>query len=107
MMHMTSFAGYGSIAFAVATFVVGVKAARLWYLASIIRPDPEWPREPVRGLPLEPVEPVQSQQGWTVAILEALSKSAAFNARAAKWTAWTVGLGSVSAILGALGSIAS
>jgi hypothetical protein len=106
-MHMTSFASYGSIGFAIATFAVGVRAARLWYLASVIQPDPEWPREPVMGLPLEPVEPTQSQQGWTMAILEALSKSAAFNARAAKWTAWAVGLGSVSAILGALGSIAS
>ena len=76
------------------------------YLASVIQPDPGWPKEPVMGLPFEPVEPIQSQQGWTVAILEALGKSAAFNAQAAKWTAWAVGLSSVSAVLGAVGSIA-
>jgi hypothetical protein len=107
MAHLISVASYGCIAFAVAVFGVGMRAARLWYLASVIQPDPGWPEEPVMGLPFEPVEPILSQQGWTVAILEALSKSAAFNARAAKWTAWAVGLSSVSAILGALSSISN
>ena len=106
MAHLISVASYGCIAFAVAVFGVGMRAARLWYLASVIQPDPGWPKEPVMGLPFEPVEPIQSQQGWTVAILEALGKSAAFNAQAAKWTAWAVGLSSVSAVLGAVGSIA-
>lgn len=107
MTHLISFAGYACITLAVAAFGVGMKAAQLWYLASVIQPDPGWPKEPVMGLPFEPVDPIQSQQGWTVAILEASRKSAALNAQAAKWTAWAVGLGSVAAVLGAVASIAN
>ena len=107
MTRLTSLAEYGCITLAVAAFAVGMRAARIWYLTSTIQPDPEWPREPVMGLPFEPVEPTLSQQGWTVAILVALSKSAVLNARAAKWTAWAVVLGSLSAVLGALGSMAN
>ena len=105
MSYLIAHAGYACIAFALAAFIVGLRAARLWYSAGRINPDPCWQKEPVTGLPFEPVDPTLSQMGWTSAILTAMDKSAALNARAAKWTAWAVLLSSVAAVLGALGSI--
>ncbi len=86
------------VALAVAAFGTGLRAAWLWYRASKVQPDPNWPKEPVAGLPLEPAEPTFTQLGWTSAILTAMQVSASLNTKAAFWTAISVILGAASAI---------
>jgi hypothetical protein len=86
------------IALAVAAFATGLRAAWLWYRASKVQPDPNWPQEPVAGLPLEPAEPTFTEIGWTSAVLTSMQVSASLNAKAAFWTAVSVVLAAASAI---------
>jgi hypothetical protein len=86
------------IALAVAAFATGLRAAWLWYRASKVQPDPNWPQELVAGLPLEPTEPTFTEIGWTSAVLTSMQVSASLNAKAAFWTAVSVVLAAVSAI---------
>ncbi len=88
------------VALAVAAFGTGLRAARLWYRASKVQPDPNWPKEPVAGLPLESADPTLGQMSWTSAILTAMQVSASLNTTAAFWTA-------ISVILGAPATIAA
>jgi hypothetical protein len=83
-----------SIVLAVAAFLVGLKAARDWYVSSQIVPDPGWS--------VEPGELSLSQMGWLAALMEASSKSAELNRTAALWTAWSVGLSAAASIAGNL-----
>ena len=86
------------VVLAVAAFGTGLRAAWLWYRASKVEPDPNWPKEPVADLPLEPADPTLSQMSWTSAILTAMQVSASLNTKAAFWTAISVILGAASAI---------
>ena len=86
------------VALAVAAFGTGLRAAWLWYRASKVQPDPNWPKEPVAGLPLESADPTLSQMSWTSAILTAMQVSASLNTKAAFRTAISVILGAASAI---------
>ena len=86
------------VALAVAAFGTGLRAAWLWYRASKVEPDPNWPKEPVADLPLETADPTLSQMSWTSAVLTAMQLSASLNTKAAFWTAISVILGAASAI---------
>ena len=86
------------VALAVAAFGTGLRAAWLWYRASKVEPDPNWPKEPVAGSPLEPADPTLTEMSWTSAILTAMQVSASLNTKAAFWTAISVILGAASAI---------
>ena len=84
------------VALAVAAFGTGLRAAWLWYRASKVQPGPNWPKEPVAGLPLESADPTLGQM--YIAILTAMQVSALLNTKAAFWTAISVILGAASAI---------
>lgn len=53
-------------------------------------------------LPFGPVDPMLAQMGRTAAIGEAMQKSAALNATAARWTALSVVLAGLASIFGSL-----
>jgi hypothetical protein len=91
-----------NLALAVAAFATGMRAAWLWYQASLVVPDPNWPKDYATGMPFQPPDPALAQMGWTAALLGANQNSAALNARAAWWTAITVCLTAISAIVGFL-----
>ena len=77
------------VALAVAAFGTGLRAAWLWYRASKVQPDPNWPKEP---------DPTLSQMNWTSAVLTAMQVSASLNTKAAFWTAISVILGAAATI---------
>jgi hypothetical protein len=91
-----------AIALAIGALASGLWAARQWYRSSQIQPDPNWPLDPTGTLPFEPVDQTLKQMGHTVAIYQAMQKSAALNASAARWTALSVVLGALAAIVGSL-----
>jgi len=80
-----------SIILALIAAGVGLRAAYLWYRASQVIPVPLWQ--------VEPGDTQLSQMGWLAAEMEATRQSGVFNRAAAIWTAWSVVLGAVSAIL--------
>jgi hypothetical protein len=82
-----------TIVLAALAFGCGLRAARLWYRSSLVKPEPEG---------FEPVDDYLRNMWWQSAQLEAADQSAALNGRAAKWTAWAVALSAASAIAGAL-----
>ncbi|SEI14935.1 hypothetical protein [Paraburkholderia hospita] len=74
-------------------FVVGLLAARYWFLASKVDPLPVWGDR-------EPVDQSLAQAGWIVGLLEASSESARLNRRAAALTAVAVVLTTGSGVAG-------
>lgn len=78
---------------ALAGFVVGILAARIWLLASRVIVSPQWGD-------IEPRDPVMSQAGWIVGLLEASTESARLNRRAAMLTAIAVLLTTGSGVAG-------
>lgn len=82
-----------TIILAVVAFGCGLRAARLWYRSSLVKPEPKG---------FEPVVTELRSMWWQSAQIEAADKSAALNGRAAKWTAWAVALSAASAVAGAL-----
>ena len=90
-----------SLILALGALVSGLTASWRWYQASQVQINPGWVGIDDYG-PLEPVLPEQQQMGWTVATLSAFSEAAGLNKAASLWTACSVGLTAVSAIIGAL-----
>ena len=82
-----------AIILASAGFVVGLLAARYWFLASKVDAMPAWGDR-------EPVDQSQAQAGWIVGLLEASSESARLNRRAAALTAVAVVLTTGSGVAG-------
>lgn len=106
-MKCFEWANLPGIVMALAALYVGIRAALIWKNASAVPTDPGWRTGPPIGesdtlRPSEPLDPVQAQMDWIVAIMEANAKSAALNRRAAIWTAWAVGLSVASSVLGVL-----
>jgi hypothetical protein len=92
-----------SIALASLALLAGLIAAWYWYRSSQVDIDPGWyPANPTG--PSEPVDPEQRQMDWTAAKLKAFKEVAAWNKKAALWTAGSVGLSAASAIVGAFAS---
>jgi hypothetical protein len=58
-----------------------------------VHPKPNWT--------FEPVEPTLKSMGWDAATLAAFDKAGRLNAKAALWTAASVVLSAISAIVGA------
>jgi len=83
------------IAIAILAFVTGLVAAWYWYRASKITADPGWGPN---GL-AEPGVHSAAQDAWIAAMLQSASESARLNKIAALWTAVTVALTSISAIV--------
>jgi len=77
---------------AVCALALGLRAARLWYLSSQVKPVPEGP---------EPVVPEMRAMWWQSAQIKAAGLSADLNARAAKWTAAAVVFGTIASVSGA------
>ncbi len=98
-----------SIVTAIAALFVGIRAALIWKAASAVPTDPGWRTGPPidendASKPIEPLDPVQAQMDWIVAIMKANAGSADLNRKAAIWTAWAVGLSVASSLLGVLAS---
>lgn len=87
---------YAAIALAVCAFLTGLRAARLWYLASKVHVMPFWSD----GQSIEPVDPVMSAAHWNVATQQTISKSGELNQRGAMWTAAAVVLSTASTLVG-------
>jgi hypothetical protein len=86
-----------------AALAAGLKAAREWYKSSKITPDPAWPLDPTGTSPMQPVDPMQTQNDWIAATIKALNEAGRLNAAAALWTAASVVLAAASAIFSSLG----
>jgi hypothetical protein len=74
-------------------FIVGLFAARYWFLASQVETAPVWGER-------EPVDQGEAQAGWIVGLLQASSESARLNRRAAALTAVAVALTTGSGVAG-------
>jgi len=83
------------IAIAILAAVTGMVAAGYWYRASRITADPGWGPN---GLARPGIHSAE-QDGWIVAMLQSASESAHLNKIAALWTAVTVALTGISAIV--------
>jgi len=81
-----------SICLALIAGVVGIVAAHFWLESAKIPIDP--PGD------FEPLEQADKAMFWTVGAMEAFTKSATLNKRAARWTAASVLLSTVAGILG-------
>lgn len=96
-----------SILLAIAGMATGLRSAWFWLEASRVEPDPVWQgRRPEDGWTWgESGETEAVQDRLIFAMIEAQTKSAELNKEAAQWTAITIVLGSLSAMLAALGGI--
>jgi len=84
-----------SFALALLALVTGLVAAARWYKASKVEIMPLWAE-------LGVIEPLGgSSNHWIVGILKAAQKSGALNKEAALWTASSVFLSALSAVIGA------
>ena len=88
------------IGLAILAGITGVIAAIYWYQSSRVPIDPIWPDGPV-GL-MEPGEHDASQDGWVAGMMQASTRAAQLNAKAALWTAGSVLLAAAASILSAL-----
>ncbi len=88
------------IGLAILACITGVIAAIYWYLSSRVPIDPIWPQG-ASGL-VEPGEREDSQEGWIAGLLEASTRAAELNAKAALWTAGSVLLAAASSIVSIL-----
>lgn len=86
-----------TVALALLSTGVGLRAACLWLLASNVQIAPHWANDPNA---IEPVDEYLSQSGWTTAIMQAYSQGADWNAKAARWTAAATLLGMATTIAG-------
>ena len=93
-----------SLAAVLGSLGAGLWAAWLWYLSSRVRADPNWQRDYVTGIPIQPADPMLTQMSWTDALLRASKEAADLNARAAFWTAITVVLGTLAGLASWIGS---
>lgn len=84
-----------AICFAVLSAVTGLLAAHFWNESSKIGISPSWGHS-------EPLQTEDQNTGWIVGTLDAFSRSASLNSRAAKMTAISV---IISALAGVLGSL--
>lgn len=91
MTHMRM----AALILALAGFVVGILAAVIWLQASRVFVSPQWGDS-------EPRDPVMSQAGWILGLLQASTESARLNRRAAMLTAIAVLLTTVSGVAGLL-----
>jgi len=91
-----------TLLFALIAVGTGVKAAWLWYKASVISPDPGWqnPLAPTPAAPIEPLDRTQAQGQWISVMLESAERSAALNSLASRWTAASVLFSGFSALFG-------
>jgi hypothetical protein len=85
-----------SIIFAVSAASTGFKAAWLWLKSGRVPIDPGWPA----NMPA-PTEFEAEQGGWLNGALRAIEEAAEWNRKAARWTACSVALAALAAILGA------
>jgi hypothetical protein len=90
-----------ALGFASLAAASGVRAAAIWLDASRVLVEPVWPKG-ADGQLIEPVDPQQQQAGWISGQLRAGEESARLNAKAAGWTAVSVGLSALSALTGAV-----
>jgi hypothetical protein len=82
------------IALTTVALAVGLRAAHIWYRASRVQIVPMW----TRNGRIEPVDPMQAQAEWLVALLETATKSGDLNRRASLWTAAAVALSATSTL---------
>lgn len=96
-----------SILFAIAGLATGLRSAWFWLLASRVEPDPSWTgRAPEDGWTWDNQRETDAVQDRLIfAMLDTQRKSAELNQMAALWTAITIVLGSISAMLAALAGI--
>lgn len=85
---------------AIAGAICGARSAFLWYKASRVQIVPMWAEQGQ----LEPVDPMQAQSEWIVALIQTATKSGNLNRRAAVWTAWATGFGAAAAAVSAVAS---
>jgi hypothetical protein len=83
-----------AIGLAIAALAAGLVAARYWYQSSVVKIDPAWQME-IRG----PVD--KNIMGWVSGVMIAFTTASRLNRKAALWTAASVVLGAVSAVIGA------
>jgi len=86
-----------AIGTAILAFLIGLRAAHLWYQASKVGAHPFWEHD---GR-IEPVDPTLASQHMIVALNVAAQESGALNRHAAIWTAFSVAASAASALFGA------
>jgi hypothetical protein len=83
---------WACVGLALVAACTGLVAAVYWYRSSRVPITPTWTTEPG--------ETGEAQMGWTVGTMKAFCLSSRLNAKAAIWTAVSVGLAAVSSIVG-------
>ena len=104
-MKCFNWANLPSIVTALAALHVGIRAALIWRDASAVSTDPGWrigpPIDENDAVKLmEPLDPIQAQMDWIVAVMQPGAKSADLNRKAAISTAWALGLALVQPFSG-------
>ena len=84
-----------SIMLAAVAAIAGLIAAGFWLRASKVPIKPMWGG-------VEPGDERLSQMGWTMGMMQGFSISGDLNAKAARWTAVSVGLAGISRVIGSL-----
>lgn len=81
---------------ATGSFITGLISAWYWYKASAVPVEPVW----IKNDGIEPGDSLLSQSGWISGLLGSVHESARLNKVAAAWTAFTVVLTTISALVG-------
>ena len=87
-----------SIGFAILGVITGMVAAWIWYQSSLIQYHPNWGL-PGTGNPIEPVDEEQKQADINYALQNGLNEASRLNKNAALWTAISVFLNCLVALL--------
>lgn len=89
-----------ALALGLASMVAALRAAWLCREATRVPITPAWSSVGPDGGPFEPVDPVQSLQGWTVGRFTADAKTATLNKSGALWAASSAVLSGLAAVAG-------
>lgn len=87
------------VAFAVLAGITGLVAAWCWHQSSQVQIDPGW-GPPGSGRGFEPSDEADQAMSWAVATIKAFGDASDLNKKAALWTAASVLLSALSAIIG-------
>jgi hypothetical protein len=88
---------YLALAFALAALATGLVAAWYWYQSSVVGVVPNVDKAPRGGM-------AEASGPWVAGSIDSIRAAGALNKRASLWTAFSVFLGTISNLIGIIGS---